>query len=480
MGLLGLAGSLLGMIPKVGSPSGAKKGKSGGSKGKSSKKSSKKKSSTKKKQKKSSKKKKKKKRKKKKKKWGKFFTKARKLYNKVSKSKIAKQFKKVVKSAVLATKKAYKQTVSKTKEVYKQTAAKTKEVYQQTKQIVKEVKQTTKEIAIKTKSTAKTVAKEIKNPVVKSFNSFKEIGKDFKDGLDTRKDKALNSPYDFANYLTLGAVDGIWSGAKSRKDKMFNSPSDFLNYATSGLTDMVKGSVNPKDPLSKEHWLDSFGVATSVLGVKGVSSTKPNGVTSGKTNSSSSSSNSNKGTGEVEKLQRGKYADHLDKLYDKYGKLTSEQINQRINLRGETRNELERQKQIYNGEPNFGKGKMGPALAGVYDKKTGEYYHAINTIDGTVPELVPLLRNRLDNMPKEVFDSYSQRSKGAGSHAEVLAVNEALKMNPSAKIEDLTVNVIRTGINKNMPGGVMFKCCPHCSYLLDGFEVISEVSKVGR
>ncbi len=57
---------------------------------------------------------------------------------------------------------------------------------------------------------------------------------------------------------------------------------------------MVKGSVNPKDPLSKEHWLDSFGVATSVLGVKGVSSTKPNGVTSGKTNSSSSSSNSSK------------------------------------------------------------------------------------------------------------------------------------------------------------------------------------------
>ena len=42
MGLLGLAGSLLGMIPKVGSPGGKKKGKSGGSKGKSAKKSSKK------------------------------------------------------------------------------------------------------------------------------------------------------------------------------------------------------------------------------------------------------------------------------------------------------------------------------------------------------------------------------------------------------------------------------------------------------
>ena len=64
--------------------------------------------------------------------------------------------------------------------------------------------------------------KDIKKPVVKSLNSFKEIGKDFKSGLDKRADKALDSPYDFANYLTLGAVDGIWSGAKGRADKMRN------------------------------------------------------------------------------------------------------------------------------------------------------------------------------------------------------------------------------------------------------------------
>lgn len=102
---------------------------------------------------------------------------------------------------------------------------------------------------------------------------------------------------------------------------MFNSPSDFLNYATSGLTDMVKGSVNPKDPLSKEHWLDSFGVATSVLGVKGVSSTKPNGVTSGKTNSSSSSS---KGTVENSLPNRT-----IDNLYDKTQNVRSD-INREI------------------------------------------------------------------------------------------------------------------------------------------------------
>lgn len=177
------------------------------------------------------------------------------------------------------------------KAAYQQTVAKTKEV-------VKEVKQTAKEVAVQVKSVATKVTKEIQKPVVKSFNSFKEIGKDFNKGLQTRANKALDSPYDFANYLTLGAVDGIKSGAKSRADKILDSPSDFLNYATFGFTDMAKGAVNPKDPLSKEHWLDSFGVATSVLGAKGASTTKPTGGTRGK--SVSSNSLSNKGTGKVQ------------------------------------------------------------------------------------------------------------------------------------------------------------------------------------
>ncbi len=176
--------------------------------------------------------------------------------------------------------------------------------------------------------------KDIKKPVVKSLNSFKEIGKDFKSGLDKRADKALDSPYDFANYLTLGAVDGIWSGAKGRADKMLDSPSDFFNYATFGFTGMVQGAVNPKDPLSKEHWLDSFGVATSVLGVKGASSTKTTGVSSGKSTSSSSNnsnsnsnSNSNKGTGNTKNIDNPKLP-----LQVKYGEsdLSSMAKNYRI------------------------------------------------------------------------------------------------------------------------------------------------------
>ncbi|MDM5351657.1 hemolysin [Lysinibacillus sphaericus] len=67
------------------------------------------------------------------------------------------------------------------------------------------------------------------------------------------------------------------SGAKDRQGKIWGSLSDFVNYATFGFTGMVNGAVNPKDPLSKEHLLDSFGVVTSVFGVKGTTSKTPSG-----------------------------------------------------------------------------------------------------------------------------------------------------------------------------------------------------------
>ncbi len=162
MGLLGIAGSMLGMIPKVGSAGGKKKGKGGGSKkGKNSKKSSNKKGSSKKNQPKS--KKKKKKKKKKKSKLGKFFTKARKTYNKITKSDIVKKAKKSAKAAVLAVKNTCQKVKQKTKEVYNQAKQKTKEVYNQTKKkiktTVKKSKQLMKEKVLSTKATRKTTGK---------------------------------------------------------------------------------------------------------------------------------------------------------------------------------------------------------------------------------------------------------------------------------------------------------------------------------
>lgn len=105
------------------------------------------------------------------------------------------------------------------------------------------------------------------NPFVKSFHSFKGIAQDFWNGVGIRRENALDSPYDFVNYWTFGATDGILSGAKERKDKMFESKSDFANYATFGFSGMVKEAVSPEESFSKEHWLNSFGLAGSIFGV---------------------------------------------------------------------------------------------------------------------------------------------------------------------------------------------------------------------
>ncbi|MEK4402927.1 LXG domain-containing protein [Sporosarcina sp. FSL K6-6792] len=111
------------------------------------------------------------------------------------------------------------------------------------------------------------------NPFVKSFNSFKGMGTDFVDGVKTRTGKALDSPYDFANYVTIGASDALISGSKSRTSKLSDSPEDFFDFATLGITGMVKSALMPEDPFSKEHWENSFGAATlAVGGVKGLGS----------------------------------------------------------------------------------------------------------------------------------------------------------------------------------------------------------------
>lgn len=117
------------------------------------------------------------------------------------------------------------------------------------------------------------------NPFVKSWNSFKEIGSDFTKGLETRADKAFESPYDFVNYMTIGVSDGLITGAKERAGKAFDTPYDFTNWLTLGFADTVKGAVAPEDPYSKDHWLASFGVAT--VGVGGVKPTISKGSVGG-------------------------------------------------------------------------------------------------------------------------------------------------------------------------------------------------------
>ncbi|GAF63513.1 hypothetical protein BTS2_0404 [Bacillus sp. TS-2] len=67
---------------------------------------------------------------------------------------------------------------------------------------------------------------------------------------------------------------------QSNAEKMTDSPADFANWLSMGGLDMAKGAVNAEEAFSKEHWLSSFGLFSSVIGVRGVQT----GVTNTSTN----------------------------------------------------------------------------------------------------------------------------------------------------------------------------------------------------
>ena len=117
--------------------------------------------------------------------------------------------------------------------------------------------------------------------------------------------------------------------------------------------------------------------------------------------------------------------------------------------------------------------QLGPAIAGAQDRTTGKIYTAINDYDGKVlSELAPIIKERIENMPPEVLDSYI-KTKGAGSHAERYAVNKLLLDNPNAQIGDIAIYVNRTlGTSKPIIE-IPFETCPYCRYILEGFNIIS-------
>jgi LXG domain of WXG superfamily/Tuberculosis necrotizing toxin len=107
------------------------------------------------------------------------------------------------------------------------------------------------------------------NPITESLNSFKEIGQDLWAGMEKRNETKFDSIYDFGNYITVGGLDvgkGFASGLKERAEVATESGSDFINYLTMGGMDLFNGAVNPDDSYSKEHWLNSFGLAALLVG----------------------------------------------------------------------------------------------------------------------------------------------------------------------------------------------------------------------
>lgn len=118
--------------------------------------------------------------------------------------------------------------------------------------------------------------------------------------------------------------------------------------------------------------------------------------------------------------------------------------------------------------------QLGPAIAGAYDRTTGKIYTAINDYDGKIPsELAPIIRERIENMPPEVLASYYIKTKGAGSHAEIYALNNLLLDNPNAQVGYITIYVNKTLGTSKPVIEIPFETCPHCRYILEGFNIIS-------
>ncbi|MFS0763808.1 YwqJ-related putative deaminase [Peribacillus phoenicis] len=142
-----------------------------------------------------------------------------------------------------------------------------------------------------------------------------------------------------------------------------------------------------------------------------------------------------KGTGNIS--NNNVSLNRIDYLHDKYGRFTSEDLNHRINLRGALAQEVERLNKL-----GISKREMGPAIAGTFDKTTGKYYFGINNTTGKIPEkLHSLIEQRIINMPIDIKEGYTF-TYGAGSHAEVYSLNQALLANPQASSSNFNTHVV--------------------------------------
>lgn len=111
--------------------------------------------------------------------------------------------------------------------------------------------------------------------------------------------------------------------------------------------------------------------------------------------------------------------------------------------------------------------KLGPALAAAMDTKTGQIYFGTNAVGNKIPNVLsPAMRARLESMPPEVLQGYI-KTHGAGTHAEIYALNDAMLARPGAKPSEFLLHVVNAG-GKAPTRGMPIPRCPHCEYLTDG------------
>ena len=77
-----------------------------------------------------------------------------------------------------------------------------------------------------------------------------------------RTEHMFDSPLRFLDWLTMGVI----SAHQNRGEVLLDEPNLYnaVNWLTVGAADVVKGAVAPDEPLSLQHWMDSY--ATVMLG----------------------------------------------------------------------------------------------------------------------------------------------------------------------------------------------------------------------
>lgn len=106
-------------------------------------------------------------------------------------------------------------------------------------------------------------AKDVKDWACDFGSDALECGKEFVNAQYDRGQKLWNDPglYNFANWFTYGMLD-----ANQQRYEQADDAYGYLNWALSGIPDMIKGAVNPEKPFSFNHFMDSLGTASLVVG----------------------------------------------------------------------------------------------------------------------------------------------------------------------------------------------------------------------
>ncbi len=261
-----------------------------------------------------------------------------------------------------------------------------------------------------------------------------------------------------SNTLSFGYFDAVQQGGtqgaiEHTKENILpiNATKNAYNEFTSPDGDPVLGGLNAAKALGQ-----TAGLGLAVAGLKTPkTSTGPKSEVVVESASDLSP--------EVKKATGGGGADEVSAL-QRIGSnaKNNTHLNHKINLRGEVRTEYQRM--IDDGASYK---SMGPALAGAKDLKTGKTYYGTNHNTGLQP-LTQSPRIPFKAIPDDVLNSYI-KTKGAGSHAEVNALNSGLLNRQGAQQSDFVLEVINAGGSKSTRGNRIPRC-PHCNYLTDGAE----------